>query len=150
MKLSDFPTYDINPFEVSGVVTKQLIKRGETMELANTDTGEITVYQKAGNIVNYDKDTLKFTKVFSNAITDIKDFSTPALKLWCYILDNIGIGTDEVYITAQDVMTYGEYNSKTPVYKALCELITKKFIARKVGTNLYFINPDKFYNGKRI
>lgn len=150
MKLSDFPTYNTNPFEISGVVTKQLVKRGETMELANINTGEIEVYQKAGNIVNYDKDTLKFTKVFSSAITDIKDFSTPALKLWCYILDNIGIGTDEVYIHAHDVMAYGEYNSKAPVYKALCELITKKFIAKKVGTNSYFINPDKFYNGRRV
>ena len=149
MKLSDFPTYDTNPFNITGVVMKLIVAKGEVFEVANTGTGELELFQRAGKTVDYAKDTLQFTKVYAGAINDIKDFTTPALKLWCYIIENVGISSDEIYIDAQSVMTYGEYNSKSPVYKGLCELIKKQFIAKKIGTNLYFINPDKFFNGRR-
>jgi hypothetical protein len=149
MKLSDFETYENNPFEISGVNLKQIVKKGPVMEIANTNTGEVALYQQLDTHISYSKDSLQFVKVFSEAINHIKTFSPPALKVWCYVMENISISKDVVIINVHSCAKYAEYDSKSAVYKGICELIDKKFIARKTGVNEYFINPDKFFNGKR-
>jgi len=150
MKLSDFATYSDNPFDITGVSIKNIIKKGEITELTNTTTGEIQLFQTLGEQVSFNKDSLQFTKVYNSAISDIKNFSPAALKVWCYIMENLNINRDSILLNVQSCAKYADYDSKSAVYKGICELISKQFIARKVGVNEYFINPDKFFNGKRI
>jgi hypothetical protein len=149
MKLSDFAVYESNPFEISGVALKHIIKKVDSFEVVNTSTGEVEMLHKAAQQVSFNKDSLMFKKVFDGAIDDVKDFTPAALKIWCYLLKNLSINKDEVIINMQECMEYSGYDTKSPLYKGICELIAKKFIARRVGVNTYFINPDKFFNGKR-
>jgi hypothetical protein len=150
MKLSDFATYNDNPFNITGVNIKHIIRKGEVTELTNTTTGEIQLFQQLGEQLSFNKDSLQFTKVYNGAVKDIKNFSSPAIKVWCYIIENLSINRDSIIINVQSCAKYAEYDSKSVVYKGICELIAKGFIARKVGVNEYFINPDKFFNGKRV
>lgn len=149
MKLSDFATFIDNPFDINGVNLKHIVRIGEAFEVVNTETGEVEIMQKAGNQISFNKDSLAFKKVYSNAIGDIKNFSPPALKVWCYLMENININKDDVGINMHECAEYTGYDSRSPLYKGICELIDKGFIARKVGMNMYFINSNKFFNGTR-
>lgn len=150
MKLSDFATYTENPFSISGINIKHVVKKGEAFEVANVNTGELELFQRAGQEINFNRDSLQFTKVYNGAICDIKNFSLSAIKVWCYILENLSINKDDICINVVDCVKYAGYDSKSIIYKGICELISKGFIARKTGVNMYYINPDKFFNGKRI
>jgi hypothetical protein len=149
MKLSDFETYKENPFEITGITTVPIITKGAVVQMVNTD-GELELMQRLSIEGTRQKDVLGYKKVFNSSISDIKNFSTPALKVWCYIMEELPIRQDEVYVSLSECMSYTEYDSKTAIYKGICELISKGFIARKVGEpHIYFINTGKFFNGKR-
>jgi hypothetical protein len=150
MKLSDFQTYSDSPFNVSGIVPVHYIEAGKSSQVVNVNTGELGIYSELGTEKSFNSDKLQFTKVFNGSFSDIKTFSPAALKVWCYIIENLQIRRDFIKVSIKECMEYCEYDSRMPIYNGICELIAKEFIARKVGSNEYFINPNKFFNGKRI
>lgn len=151
MKLIDFESYRENPSKLEGLEARLVKEKdGLPVELVNPDTGELTLCLEIpkGKFINHD--TLQFKKVYNSALGTIKNFSTPALRVWCYVLHELGIKSDVVRIDVKTCKEFTGYTSDVPIYKGIVELLENKFLFRKVGsTTEYFINVNKYFNGNR-
>lgn len=151
MTLKDFESYKSNPTKIEGIVIKEYQLKPNETTMVNTDTGEVGIFRPAAKTKTLPHDTLEYVKVYTNALPQIKDLNTPALKVWTYILSNLTPKRDEVSIFMKDCIEYTGYTNPPPIYKGLVELLEKQFIFRKVGSDsIYFINSNIFFNGKRI
>jgi len=151
MKLIDFESYKENPSKPIGINRKHIKGVASApIEMANPDTGELSLCTQVPKGRFVDNDTLQFKKVFNESLDTIKDFSTSAIKVWCYILNELPIRRDVVTVVIEDCKKFTGYASDVPIYRGIVELLEKEFIYRKVGsTTEYFINVNKYYNGDR-
>lgn len=150
MKLSDFETYRSNPTIPVGVVTRDIRDEGDIMETITAD-GEAMFVRKLGSAKTVRNDTLPYKKVYNDAFPTIKDFSSCGLKVWCFIVASLKPREDEVFIEIEDCKLYTGYTSDMAIYRGIIELLDKKFLFRKTGSNSsFFINVNMFFNGKRI
>lgn len=151
MTIKDFESFRENPTIKDGIGVRQYVKKPSEIEMVNTDTGEVGIFKPASTCVNIPHDSLEYIKVFKQALPQVKDLNTPALKVWVYILANLTPKRDEVSIIMKDCIEYTGYTNPPPIYKGLVELLSKQFLFRKVGSDsTYFINSNFFFNGKRI
>jgi hypothetical protein len=148
--VSDFPTFENNPFHVIGLETKSIKEDPEGKTMVDESTGE---YLKVINLGKNELkvfDNVKYTKLYDESISILKDFSSPTLKVWCYILTQLKPTKDEVVFNMQDCIKFTGYTASINVYKGITELLEKNYIARSIGKGgTYFINPNLFFNGDR-
>jgi len=149
-KISDFKTYEVNPSVPEGIESRTYLTKPRETELTLTSTGEVMTLMKGRDVVTKENDTLTYNKVYKSAYADIKEFSVSALKIWCYINENIKPKRDDVSINVKECMEYCNYNTNAAIYKGIIELLDKEFIYRREGTGNFFINVNKFFNGKRV
>ena len=150
MKLSDFEAYRENPSLPIGIVSRDIRDEGEVMETVTAD-GEAFFVRKLGNARTVKNDTLPYKKVFNDAFPSISNFSSPGLKVWCFIVSSLQPRENEVFLSMEECKTYTGYTSDVAIYRGIIELLDKGFIYRKLGSNSsFFINVNMFFNGKRI
>jgi hypothetical protein len=96
------------------------------------------------------KDNLEYIKVFQEALPVLMKLSTPATQTLLYIFSILPMKKDEIHIYPPAAMEWMNYKTLKSIYKGINELIQADFIAPKKGSqDLYFINSNYFYNGKR-
>lgn len=153
-KLGNFEVYNSNPFEVVGVKMVSKISRGKTLGIVEDEEGDIYEKKEIDNTIFYQRDFLSYTKVFHEYASKVKDLTSPAIKLWIFILINLKKNNNIIELNIKDIKDFTGYSSHTNIYLAICELLEKKVIARKtrkLNNNVqeFFVNPNMFYNGDR-
>lgn len=98
-------------------------------------------------------DAERFIKFFTPGLDALPRLCDASIKLLVYIIGVLQPKKTEVYIDIEEAFEHCEWKgkSKAAYYKGLCGLIEQRFIAKKAKTyNVYYINPNMFYNGSRI
>lgn len=151
-RISHHASYDDNPSrkKLEGVEVKKLYKPGDVVRLVDDDASEVLL-QHLGKKQVMKVDTKPFKKVFADAFPMIKDLSIPALRVFIYIMHTLEAKSDWVAFSYAECMEFCNYGSRNNVYKGLLELLNKSLIYRRAGEeSSYFINVNRFYNGRRI
>lgn len=153
-KFSDFESFNENPFQKS---LRNNLKFGwrksdpdKAKPMVDNDTGETVFLSPLGNVNIILKDNAEFTKLFGSSYEEICKLSTPGLKMLLYIFSIIKKDIDWIKIEPALAMEWCGYNSRTNVHVGICALLDGKFICRKTGGQMeYYINVNRFFNGKR-
>jgi hypothetical protein len=150
--IKDYETYSINPSVVFVEDTKVInyIKKGELKQFYNIETGEEVNYQEMGVHDNRTVDSREYRKVYVDGLPSISLLSSAGLKVWCYVLARIIARKDEVGINMEDCMEYTGYKTRANVYSGIVNLLENKLLFRKIGSGIFYININVFFNGNRI
>jgi hypothetical protein len=140
-----------NPFGLEGIKRVSRNLKNNVQVVADVKTGEMFEQTKVTSLTTV-VDELSYTKVYHNYATVIKELSVSGLKLFCYILINIGIKKDYIYLHMKPCLEFAGYNekSKKSFYAALQELINLNILAEAVEPNKYWVNPNLLFNGSRV
>jgi len=133
MSLGNHETYKHNPFRVN---SKYFHVYSNLKEIN-------------GAYVKQDKmaDQEQHVRIFPNAYEDLRKLNSMAIGILGYIFKEIK--TDYVRLNVPELMTEFSCNSRNTIYRGIMDLLDNKFIVRKVGSDMYFINPAKIYKGSR-
>lgn len=145
MTISKHETYSFNPFRIDG----KHIRRIPVVEEG------VTVNHKFADFQEH-------VKLYPEIYDDMEKLSSMAVKVLVYFFANLKKDADEVYFDIDDFLRFtnrikiGEavapppIKSKAGVYRGIADLLDKDLIARKAGdVKTYYINPAKFFYGKR-
>lgn len=149
--VSDFPAHQTNPFIESLSFTKRnkMVSVGnKTLPLVDSNTGEIETCAFIG--IKEKVDSEKFTKIFHAQIKSLFDLSQSGIKVFGYIMSNIGINEGFVFFSLKECMDFTGYKSRKSIFEGLAELLKAGFIAKSRSNTVYFINPAIFVNGDRM
>lgn len=149
-KLSDYETHKVTPYTLEGIEEKSVYTKTDVDVVISTTTGEFMELKKASEKKTYMNDTLPYAKVYQNSLVTVKDFTIPALKVWCYILKNLKPCSHIIELDMEEVKVFTGYDGVSNIYSGLAYLLDKDFIARSTNSGKYWINPNKMFNGKRV
>ena len=158
--------WDQNPF-VDGIPMasrkRQVLVGAGKKAIVDRETGEA---EDVAQIVKFQEvDPSKFIKVFTENIGQWFGLKPSGHKINLFIMETMQetIQGDQIYINYHKVSSfYEKYNgmienknhkmkmiSKAAYHRAIEELIEKDFIARTEQINMYFLNPNIYFNGDR-
>jgi len=154
--------FDRNPFISEWEIRYK--ERGFTIAKADygyliNDDGELEIEVADGKFVSViPVDSEEFTKIFVKKIGDFDKLSKPAMKVFLcllYILPNQAMGRDTIKYTFHDALKAAKKQNITQLSnqtfrRGIRELIEKKFLARTDTTDVYWINPTRFFAGNRL
>jgi Firmicute plasmid replication protein (RepL) len=139
MSLNGYPSYEHNPFRLN---PKSFRSLHSFRKVVDKETGEVD-YEDT----EVASDMESHIRLYQSAFKDIPNLNSFAVAILCYIFQNVT--QDEVRLAVQELMDYFKISSKNTVYRGIKDLLDNEFIVRKASYNMYFINPSKFYRGKR-
>lgn len=150
--------YRENPFTDAIELTgkRKVVSHGSRATLADVETGE--VYEARSSTITkiVEVDDERFVKLFTQNLRVFFDLKPSTFKLLEVILHEMQKHKqqDRIYLNSDLVAEYFLGNNIKPVKKtsyqnAMNELETKNFVARSMHQNLWFINPNLFFNGDR-
>ena len=151
-RVSSFKAYVKNPLIDMDLFNKNFSSKHKKIGydkksvIADSDTGEIR-----GNVVavtGYNFDRGLFVKVFIGKAPFL-NLSRGGKALFLYIISIMRENVDTVFFNYDEAMLSLEYSSKESVYCSVAELLEKKFIAKTMYSNVFFINPSIFFRGDR-
>jgi len=156
--LKNYDQYGENPFIPDKPSDLVQIRRrpkmvyptnGEVVHyVVNQNTGEIdghTAFIKA-----FEVDETRFVKLFLSELGALWDLSKAALKVFTYVMKELRVNADYIYLYTDDCMEHTGYKSERSVINGITELIEHNIIARSTRPNRYFINPMIVFNGNRV
>lgn len=158
---SELPSMDHNPFTcLLGDVmridykTKGAMNGIDKFEITDRESGEVVSDMQSNLILRSREyvDNEKFAKLYGIQLKQMFNLSHPALKVYGYILKEIGSSKDSdyIYFSMKDCMEFCDYNSHVMVYRGLTELIKKLFISKTTKPPQLWVNPRCAFNGNRI
>lgn len=143
-----------NPFLASAITTIKTRKKRLTVAQGGTiidnETGEATAETVIAQVIEVDDGN--FVKLFTKDIKNFFDLTPAGLKTFGLVLNVVqteGINRDKIFIHNQDEQLKNFNLSRAVFFRGIDELIKKKFLAKTVIPNWYFINPNLFFNGDR-
>lgn len=150
--IKDYESYSVNPSVVliADIKVINQVKKGEIKRMQDMDTGEETIIQEMGEHLIFEKDSREYRKVYVEALPTIANLSSAGLKVWCYVLARLIAKKDEIGINLDDCMEYTGYKTRANIYTGIINLLENKMLFKKVGSGVYFININIFFNGNRI
>ena len=102
------------------------------------------------NLGAHIRDDEKFIKWYRGSYERIGELSNAGVRVLSYILIKLKANRDWVSIDMDECMAHCGYTSVQAVRNGLLDLLEYRYIQRKSGgSNLYFINPNYFFNGQR-
>jgi len=131
MRITNYATYEHNPFRVEH---GYFPKWGEV----DKDSGEIKFKRR---------DMENHIRIYPNAYEDFRNLNSMAVKILSYIFKELN--KDVVRLNVPELMTEFNVTGRPTIYRGIEDLLDKKFIGRKAGTDMYFINPGKIYGKDR-
>lgn len=143
-----------NPFLDAAVISVKTRKKKITVAQGGTiidnETGEATAETVIAQVVEVDEG--QFVKLFTKDIKNFFDLTPAGLKTFALVLNVVqaeGINRDKIFIHNQDEQLKNFNLSRAVFFRGIDELIKKKFLAKTINPNWYFINPNLFFNGDR-
>ena len=131
MSITNYATYQHNPFRVEPGYFPNI---GEV----SNKTGELTMKRR---------DMENHIRIYPNAYEDFRNLNSMAVKILSYIFNDIH--KDVVRLNVPELMKEFSITGRPTIYRGIEDLLEKKFIGRKAGTDMYFINPGKIYGKDR-
>lgn len=119
-----------------------------------TEQGETVSHSGIHVIREVDED--EFVKVYTRNIKAIFDLKPAAQRILQYLIIELQRtpNADAIYLAWVGAEEYfSEHNvkmSRSAFFNALKELIEKRFIAESTKPNLFWFNPNLFFNGNRM
>lgn len=149
--------YAENPFVTSSTVTTRrkrvTVKGGKA--IVDLETGQTEEVAEIALVREVDDG--QFIKLFTQNLRIFFDLTPVAMKVLQVILAQVQqrVGTDQVMLNVAVAEHYftstgQEALSRSSFFRAVHELIDKRFIAESMLSGLYFINPNLFFNGDRV
>jgi len=139
MSLNVYPSYEHNPFRLNPSSFRALHNFKRTV---NKETGEVAFEDTE---VFSDMDS--HIRLYNSALVDMPKLNSFAICILCFIF--INVSNDEVMLSVQELLEHFKISSKSTVYRGIKDLLDNGFIVKKTSSNMYFVNPSKFYKGKR-
>lgn len=130
-----YPTYDKNPFTIE---TRHI--RSYVAESIDKNTGEISAKMKKGDFEEH-------VRIFPSAYDDFKLLNSMAIQILGIVFKSMH--DDYVRLNIADITEELGVSSRSTTYRGVIDLIDKDFIARKAGSDIYYINPAKIFKGSR-
>jgi len=150
--IKDFPVYESNPglTELTKIPTRNA-HGGYVSKYKHTldpETGEIedTLITTVRKVVDQEQ----FIKLYRSQIAMIFNLPQYAQKVFAFFLNSTKMNSDQVFFSFQKCMEYTGYKSTSSISKGLVSLLEKSIIYRTSEPNIYFINPNVFFDGKRM
>ena len=119
-----------------------------------TDDGESV--EHSGIHIVRQVDESQFLKVYTKNIKAIFDLKPSTQKILQYLMSTLQ-GTpnaEGVYLSwfrASEYFSEEDINiSRASFHRAMNELLQKKFIAESIDPNMFWFNPNLFFNGNRM
>ena len=131
MSITNYATYENNPFRVEPGYFPNISE-------VNSRTAELTIKRR---------DMENHIRIYPNAYEDFRNLNSMAVKILSYIFKELH--KDVVRLNVQELMTEFNVTGRPTIYRGIEDLLDKKFIVRKAGTDMYFINPGKMYGKDR-
>jgi hypothetical protein len=153
INFKDIPCYSNNPF-LDGLNQRLEARKGykkQKREGADTETGEVFGYSVTVGEAFYDwKDPIPFVKVFNDQdnFKDMSQLSKGANCLFWLISSKLKPNADVIRLSLAEYMDFACTTNRGQYYLAVIELIDKFFMV-KIGADSFYINPVRFFNGKR-
>ena len=149
--IKDFNTFSENPFHIEGLISQTRVNQGDkkVRQIVDVDTGEVmNVLKLESTASTVVVDPLEFTKVFKASAPNMQNMTVAGLKVWVYITYHLKPNHDFIFLNVADIADWCNYTQVNQVYSGLVNLLLENFIA-KGDKNIYWINPNFYYNGKR-
>jgi len=149
----DLPCYEVNPF-IADMQTRLIprkIKVKHNERFHNMETGEVRdILTETGQIIYEWKDPTPFVKIFNDQdnYKDMANLSKGANYLFWLINSKLKPNADVVRLLLAEYMEYADTSNRGQFYTSIVELAIKRFIV-KIGSDTFYINPIKFFNGRR-
>jgi len=131
MKITNYATYEHNPFRVEPGYFPRL--------------GEVSI--KTAELTMKRRDMEDHIRIYPNAYEDFRNLNSMAVKIISYIFSELH--NDVVRLNVSELMSSFGVIGRPTIYRGIEDLLDKKFIGRKAGTDMYFINPGKMYGKNR-
>jgi hypothetical protein len=127
-------------------IRKVTLRNAPKMVIDN-NSGELLELNKLTRSMEID--SLPFIKVYHMGVRALMGLNTSGLRVWGYIVLALRKRQTTFYVCIEDIKDYLGYKTNRDVYRGLKELIKlEMIIPNKDGS--YDINPNMFFNGKRI
>lgn len=141
-----------SPFKVKEGTIIECFKRieGGDYELADINSGEVSVFTKAAKNKRVVVDRGNYVKVFKGNNEVIRALSVRGKEFMFYLMLHIGIHSGIIILECSVVCEWCGWKKST-YYLALEELLEKNIIARKKGSTIeFFVNINYVFNGSRL
>jgi hypothetical protein len=142
-RMKDYGVYPINPFRIDSKFIHWKKKDGKDDYVI----GDAVFIEKGGGSW-VSMDLQPHTKLYSDMYDHLREMSRSGLDVFVYVLRNLTKHGDEILLNIPQIMD-GMKISRPSVYLGIIELMDRNMIARKIGSETYFINPDMFFHGDR-
>lgn len=145
-----YEEYLNNPYKVMGIEEKfYTVKADETLTV-NPDTGEYFTMRKVAKDKKVLNDGLVYVKLFQDNMSQLMSLSHSSLKVLLYAMCTVRPLQQTVVLNIPDISIACDIANST-VYNAIYELLDKKILCKKLGSNIEFwFDPNIFFNGNRL
>jgi len=130
---------------VNEIKTKKKHKLFSRQQAINPETGELTNILMLAAPKEVDKDFTKIFHAFTEALIQDEEISGKAIRLLFWIMKQLEMDRIEFYMNYKTIKE--ELNIGEATYHRWKKTLEKKGIIRKIGTNLYQINPACVFKG---
>lgn len=132
--------------ELKGI--RQVVAKGKDRIVVDNSTGEV---MELSDVATHKRlDSLPFVKLYSEGIIALSKLPTSGVVVLCYILGYLKKSRTEFFFHPERCKEFCGYKSKRDVMRGLKSLIEANVVTPTDDDNIYCINPNMFYNGKRI
>lgn len=151
--------FEKNPFlqaqaEYKTAVKRTVIKGGKAV--IDVETG---AYENTAEIVTtHQVDGERFVKLYTKELHHMFSLTPSSMKVLQVVLSQVQehVGSDQILLNLKIAEQYFAERDISPLsrstfYRAINEMILKGFLApAAVSKDIFFINPNLFFNGDRI
>lgn len=132
--------------ELKGI--RQVVAKGKDRVVVDNATGEV---MELSDVATHKRvDSLPFVKLYSEGIIALSKLPTSGVVVLCYILGYLKKSSTQFFFHSEKCKEFCGYKSKRDVMRGLNSLIEANVVKPTDDDNIFEINPNMFYNGKRI
>ena len=142
--------YFESPYKFMGFEERYFTPKENEQITTDVNTGELYSMRKIPKDKKIMHDSLVYTKLFQDSIHQLCGLGGSALKILLYAAATVKPLSQLVVLNGPDVTLFCGIG-KSSFYDGMNELLDKKIICKKLGSNIEFwFDPNIFFNGNRL
>lgn len=142
--------YFESPYRLRNIEERMFTTREDETLTVDPESGQYYTMRKIAKDKKLLHDGLVYTKLFQDSILFLARLSGSGLKVMLYAMATVKPLSETVILNIPDVALFCDL-SNSSCYTAIGELLDKKLISRKLGSNIEFwFDPNVFFNGNRL
>lgn len=142
--------YFESPYRLRNIEERMFTTREDETLTVDPESGQYYTMRRIAKDKKLLHDGLVYTKLFQDTILFLTRLSGSGLKVMLYAMATVKPLSETVILNIPDVALFCDL-SNSSCYTAIGELLDKKLISRKLGSNIEFwFDPNVFFNGNRL